>query len=259
MNLKGLLGQRYIKKALAFVVLVFLLSSCSVLRSNVYTGGYYPYRVLKSVPKGYTQTGIASWYGPKFHGRRTANGEIYNMYAHTAASKTLPFNTIVRVINLNNGRSTIVRINDRGPFVKNRIIDLSYAAAKDIGMIGTGTAPVKIIVLGSAPSVAMFKNSSVIRKPKVEQLDKITIDTNIDVSIGDFAIQVGSFRSLLNALKLKNKLSKSLSDVYIQKKVVNGAVFYRVLVGDFDTKEEAKRFAISSVASIVGSYCIVKK
>ncbi|WP_022670667.1 septal ring lytic transglycosylase RlpA family protein [Hippea alviniae] len=259
MRLKELLGLKYTIRAFIFFVFAFLLSSCSVLRSSVYTGGYYPYRVLKSVPKGYTQIGIASWYGPKFQGRRTANGEIYNMYAHTAASKTLPFNTIVKVINLNNGRSTIVRINDRGPFVKNRIIDLSYAAAKDIGMIGTGTAPVKVIVLGSAPSVTMFKNSATIKRPKVEQLDKITIDTNIDVNIGDFAVQVGSFRSLLNALRLKDRLSKSLSDVYIQRKIVNGIVFYRVLVGDFDTKEEAERFALNAVASIVGSYCIVKK
>jgi len=91
--------------------------------------------------------GIASWYGPNFHGRRTASGEIYNMYDYTAAHKTLPLGTYVRVINLENGKSVVVRINDRGPFVKNRIIDLSYAAAKKIDMIDKGTARVKLQII----------------------------------------------------------------------------------------------------------------
>ena len=88
---------------------------------------YYP---KKTVPIGWSEEGIASWYGPNFHGKYTSNGEIYNMYALTAAHKTLPMNTIVKVTNLNNGKSVIVRINDRGPFVKGRIIDLSYTAGK---------------------------------------------------------------------------------------------------------------------------------
>ncbi len=91
--------------------------------------------------------GIASWYGPGFHGRRTASGEIYNMYAYTAAHRTLPLGTYVRVINLENGKSVVVRINDRGPFKKGRIIDLSYAAAKKIGMLEKGTARVRLEIL----------------------------------------------------------------------------------------------------------------
>ncbi len=93
------------------------------------------------------QYGYASYYGPKFHGRRTASGEIFNMYAYTAAHRYLPFGTIVRVTNLENGKSVIVRINDRGPFKAGRIIDLSYAAAKKIGMIKKGVVKVKIEVL----------------------------------------------------------------------------------------------------------------
>ncbi len=95
----------------------------------------------------YDQVGIASWYGPGFHGKRTANGEIYDMYAMTAAHKTLPFNTIVRVVDLDTGRSVVVRINDRGPFVPGRIIDLSYAAAKELGILEKGLARVGLKVL----------------------------------------------------------------------------------------------------------------
>lgn len=95
-----------------------------------------------------TVTGTASWYGGKFHGRRTANGETYNMHAMTAAHRSLPFGTEVVVTNQNNGRSVVVRINDRGPFTGGRIIDLSRAAAGEIGMINSGTASVKVEVIG---------------------------------------------------------------------------------------------------------------
>lgn len=97
-------------------------------------------------PKGWTQKGLASWYGKEFHGRRTASGDIYDMYKYTAAHGTLPFGTLVRVTNLGNGRSVVVKINDRGPFIRKRIIDLSYAAAKKIGMIEQGVVQVEIMV-----------------------------------------------------------------------------------------------------------------
>ncbi len=96
---------------------------------------------------GFVQEGIASWYGPQFQGKRTASGEIFDMHKLTAAHRTLPLGTRVRVINLENGRSVIVRINDRGPFVKQRIIDLSYAAAKRLGFVHKGTAHVRLEVL----------------------------------------------------------------------------------------------------------------
>ncbi|MFQ6117975.1 MAG: septal ring lytic transglycosylase RlpA family protein [Candidatus Bipolaricaulia bacterium] len=95
----------------------------------------------------YYQVGIASWYGPGFHGNRTANGEIYDMYALTAAHKTLPFGTIVKVVDLDTGRSVVVRINDRGPFIKGRIIDLSYAAAQELGMVQKGLAKVGLKIV----------------------------------------------------------------------------------------------------------------
>jgi len=93
------------------------------------------------------QTGVASWYGPGFHGKKTANGEKFNKNRLTAAHKTLPFNTLVKVINTENGKSVTVRINDRGPYAKDRIIDLSEAAAKKIGITKTGTANVKLLLV----------------------------------------------------------------------------------------------------------------
>ena len=108
------------------------------------------YYVLKN-NQGYHERGIASWYGRKFHGRRTSNGEIYDMYAISAAHKTLPFGSVVLVRNMNNGRELKVRINDRGPFVRGRIIDLSYGAARKLDMIRDGIVPVRIRVVRDGP------------------------------------------------------------------------------------------------------------
>jgi len=117
--------------------------SGGVRGSKSYTVNGKTYYPLKSA-QGYRQEGIASWYGKKFHGRKTASGERYNMYAMTAAHKTLPLNTTVRVTSLRTGRAIHVRINDRGPFVGGRIIDLSYTAAKNLGIITTGTGRVRV-------------------------------------------------------------------------------------------------------------------
>jgi rare lipoprotein A len=103
---------------------------------------------------GETQSGVASWYGPGFHGRRTASGEIYDQFALTAAHRTLPHGTRVRVVNLSNAREVAVRINDRGPFVDDRVIDVSYAAARQLEMIGPGTVPVRIEILDPGAALA---------------------------------------------------------------------------------------------------------
>ena len=152
---------------------------------------------------GNVQKGLASWYGPDFHGKLTSNQEIYNMHALTAAHKTLPFGAYVRVTNLNNGKSVVVRINDRGPFVKGRIIDLSYAAAKKLGMDITGVAPVKVKVLKKySPKKSSQK----------------------------FSIQVGSFSSKKNAKILKKKLQKNYRNVYISKLRTRFNTYYRVRI-----------------------------
>jgi rare lipoprotein A len=162
---------------------------------------------------GYTEEGNASWYGNPFHGRRASNGEVYDMYKLTAAHRTLPFETMVRVTNLNNGKTTIVRITDRGPFVDNRIIDLSQAAAREIESIGPGIVPVRIEVLG-----------------------------NVDVTAGFFTVQVGAFRDRGNAERLRDRLSISYSPIFIQQYDSSDGAFYRVRVGKISGQQAAQDF-----------------
>lgn len=179
--------------------------------------------------RGFQERGIASWYGKKFHGRKTANGEIYNMYAITAAHKTLPLGTYVRVTNLNNGNTVDVRINDRGPFVRGRIIDLSYEAAKQIGMVVQGTAPVEIVALGSMKETVVAG--------KVQR----TIVPG-DYYAGDFTIQVGAFKQKENAVTLKNKLAQTYENTHIAvHESVNGT-FYRVRVAKCKKLDQAREY-----------------
>ena len=200
---------------------------------------YYP----TVVRVGEKFRGIASWYGRDFHGRRTSNGEIYNMYAHTAAHKTLPMNTMVRVTNLRNGRSTVVRINDRGPFVGSRIIDLSYAAAKDIGVVGPGTAPVEIEVLGFDSHIA--KKAAATRKTaaaaKASRPQKLP---RLEVVLDDFAVQIGSFRRYEGAriTRDKNAVVDGCYKAVIRKFYYEGAPIYRVWLTGFSSEQEARDF-----------------
>lgn len=173
------------------LILLLTLGACAQKSSSKRGGGTQAYTVkgktyypLKSA-HGFVEEGIASWYGPGFHGKKTANGEIFNQYAMTAAHKTLPLGTKVRVTHLDNGRSVLVRINDRGPFSKDRIIDLSRAAAMRLEITGNGTGKVRVQSLGGLAEV----------------------DTKGDIS-GDFYIQLGAFGQKENARKLIDVLSK---------------------------------------------------
>ncbi|WP_044418439.1 septal ring lytic transglycosylase RlpA family protein [Halarcobacter anaerophilus] len=189
---------------------------------------YYP--TLAKV--GDVQRGIASWYGPNFHAKRTSNGEIYNMYGMTAAHKTLPMNTMVRVDNLDNGKSTIVRINDRGPFVSGRIIDLSNKAAHEINMVGRGTANVKVTVLGFHAKIA---------KTKQEKAETATV--------GKYYVQVGAFRRLEGAKITKRKFEMILEDRYnvvIKEGIYLDEPINRVWVAGFRSQEEATDFKESN-------------
>lgn len=166
---------------------------------------------------GWTETGLASWYGHPYHGRPASNGEIYDMDQLTAAHRTLPFGSIVLVKNLDNGRSVTVRIIDRGPFVEGRIIDLSRAAARQIGMIGPGTALVRIQLLGYADEDAA-------RAPAL------------------FTIQAGAFADRRNAERLQQKLRKRFEPVDIAASA-SPPVLYRVYVGRFGEQAEAEAAA----------------
>lgn len=177
---------------------------------------------------GFVQFGKASWYGKPFHGRTTASGEIYDMHKKTAAHKVLPLHTLVKVVNLSNGKYTVVRINDRGPFIKGRAIDLSYAAAGEIDLIGPGVTDVKIIALGK--EVGEVKSKKVSR-PVVELTDLYQ---------GEFTIQVGAFQEKANAVKLADRL-RVIYDyvnvlVHLDEK---GHTFYRVHVSKSKTLTQA--------------------
>jgi len=147
------------------------------------------------------------------------------MYAMTAAHKTLPFGTMVEIRNLENNKTTIVRINDRGPFVRERIIDLSQAAARKIDMIGNGTAHVEIIALGTDDDV-------------IEGVNANSSDSHYFT--GDFTIQAGSFADKTNAQQHKLKLEGLFKDIYISPFEKNGITFYRVRVGRFTSLKQAK-------------------
>jgi rare lipoprotein A len=191
-----------------------------------------PYRVGKTWyqpvadARDFRQRGVASWYGRKFHGRRTSNGETYDMYAMTAAHKTLPFGTHVRVHNLSNDREAVVRINDRGPFVRGRIIDLSYTAAKKIGMVGPGTAKVEIVALGAVTSTRKAGS----KEPTY---------TPIDYYSGNFTIQIGAFKDRRNAANLRRKLGQTYKNAHITEFYDGHETWYRVRVGKTRTLNQA--------------------
>jgi rare lipoprotein A len=174
--------------------------------------------------KGFRQRGIASWYGKNFHGKKTSNGEIYDMYAMTAAHKTLPLGTYVRVQHLENKKELEVRINDRGPFVRGRIIDLSYTAAKKLGIVGPGTADVEIVALGTPAATDSGTGRTFVQG---------------DYYSGNFTFQVGAFANRDNAERLKRKLDEQYKNAHITLYDRGDKIFYRVRVGTFNTLEDA--------------------
>jgi rare lipoprotein A len=171
---------------------------------------------------GFVQQGLASWYGGKFHGRTTANGERFDMYRLTAAHKTLPFDTRVRVTNLQNGRDTLVRINDRGPFVRGRIIDLSYGAARGLGMVEDGVVPVRIEALG--------RGTGRVGQPVKPH----------NYEWGDFTVQVGAFIRPENALRLRSSLRPRYRHATLSVFYRGPQRFYRVQVGQYSRLGQAR-------------------
>ena len=181
--------------------------------------------------------GNASWYGPDFHGKLTSNGETYNMWDMTAAHKTLPMNTIVKVTNKRNGMSTVVRINDRGPFVATRIIDLSKAAANKINMIGHGTAPVKLEILG-------FERKGSTKIPTTKQLKK----SPQKKAIGGFALQIASFSKIEGALKTQEQYDGKDGYKTIIKDVENSqGRMFKVWLTGFHSETEARDYKANGI------------
>ncbi len=175
---------------------------------------------VRPVTVGYEEVGGASWYGEPYHGRPTTSGEVYDMHQLTAAHRTLPIGTWVMVTNLHNGRSVEVRINDRGPFKEGRVIDLSYAAARLLDVVGPGVVPVRL---------------------RVTRLPRSADGTPIGAT--RYTVQVGSFVNRAYALALKEELGRTFDGVFMASRVIGGETYYRVRVGTFASREQASRVA----------------
>ncbi|MEM7280188.1 MAG: septal ring lytic transglycosylase RlpA family protein [Pseudomonadota bacterium] len=184
------------------------------------------YYVLKTA-KGYNERGVASWYGKKFHGRQTSNGEIFDMYAMTAAHKTLPLPAYVEVTNLRNGKKAVLRVNDRGPFVDNRIIDLSYAAATKLGIVQDGTGLVEVRTID-----ASHPHEPLVATPKPKPVVAPSESANI-------YIQVGAFSEETNAIRLHNRIRRQgISKVVIAVDTADATAIHRVKVGPLKDVDE---------------------
>ena len=216
-------------------------------------GNRSPYSVLGKTytvlptEKGYSKTGIASWYGEKFHGHKTSNGEVFDMYQASAAHKSLPIPSFLRVTNLDNNRSLIVRVNDRGPFHGDRIIDLSYAAALKLGYADRGTARVQLdaIVVNEDGQAVTYSNS---RAGSPEQ------GAREEVS-GRRYLQVGAFSELRSAQRVFDQLRQLTRHPVFIRSVKNGSgnVLYRVRVGPLRDIQEIRELSQRVVAANLGS------
>lgn len=184
------------------------------------------YQVMPS-SKGFRQRGLASWYGNKFHGRHTSNGEIYSMYEMTAAHKTLPIPCYVKVTNLGNGRTVIVRVNDRGPFHGDRIIDLSYAAAKKLGYSDKGTANVEVSVIDPSN----YQDNAV-ASPQLASGPSMLTAARADINDqGSAYLQVGAFNNQLAASDLSQRLSDVTDYPVVVRQQSSPQLLFKVLVG----------------------------
>ena len=211
-----------------------------------------PYTVLGKdyVPattlRAYKERGIASWYGRKFHGQKTSNGETYDMYAMSAAHPTLPLPSYARVTNVATGKSVVVRVNDRGPFLHDRIIDLSYAAANRIGIAakGSGEVEVEAIIPGEGGTLAAAAPlppvavTTPLQAAEAPQAAPISID-----SAGGFAVQLGAFQNFNNAQAFLAHVQAQLATAQVEPRVRQANGLYRVYVGPFPDRDEARRVA----------------
>ncbi|MGH8799424.1 MAG: septal ring lytic transglycosylase RlpA family protein [Casimicrobiaceae bacterium] len=203
---------------------------------SVFGHDYVPATTLRA----YRERGLASWYGRKFHAQKTATGETYDMYAMTAAHPTLPLPSYARVTNLANGRSVVVRVNDRGPFHPGRIIDLSYAAAYRLGIAdkGSGEVEVESILPGAAPP-----QLAAALPPVAASETPPAIALPIGQEPGGYVAQLGAFANYANAQEFIGRLANQTGGLGVEPRVRQETGLYRVFVGPYSTREEASRAA----------------
>lgn len=245
-------GHIYIKRYVPLLILLltvfcFSLTACTTkshrgggVQSGPYKGpkGTKPYTIrgITYYPLasgvGFSEEGIASWYGKDFHGKKTANGEVYDMYGMTAAHKLLPFNTQVRVTNLNNGKSIVVRVNDRGPFVEKRVIDLTHTGASNLGMLGPGTTRVRVESVGAVAGLSEGDMK------------------------GTFYVQVGAFSSQANAKRLSSQIKNSgKGSRYYYADMVG---FWRVQVGPYSSLQQAENARAGLRSTYPGCFVVAQ-
>lgn len=245
------MGVLFNKRVMACVIASLILTGCASKGHRIKEipgGGAVPteeplsrsgnpktYKVLgknytlRDTTKGYSEVGVASWYGKDFHGKATSSGTPYNMHAYSAAHKTLPIPSYVNVTNLENGKSLILRVDDRGPFVKNRIIDLSFRAAKELGVLQNGTAKVRVTAI--PPHQSLTNKSAVYPSTHSKPLP------NNVLSGHNYYLQVGAFGDEQNAVNFKNSLQyHGLNDA----KIVPNKGLYRVIIGQYQNYNAAK-------------------
>ncbi len=198
----------------------------------------------------YKERGIASWYGRKFHGEKTSNGEIYDMYAMTAAHPTLPLPSYARVTNVATGKSVVLRVNDRGPFLHGRVIDLSYAAAWRIGIAqkGSGEVEVEAIIPGETVLVASaplppVESAPAAAPPAGQPPAEAGTPVPVAPSDGGFAVQLGAFSNYANAQNFVAHLANQLGPLGVEAKIRQVGGLFRVFVGPYAAREEARRAA----------------
>lgn len=241
------------KQLLTILLCTLFLVSCAAPDRRIYRSDHPDYRKIQkpyvingeryeplATHEGFVQSGIASWYGTDFHGRKTSTGELYDMYAMTAAHKTLPFGVHVKVMNQQNGREAVVRINDRGPFVNGRIIDLSYTAAKELGILQNGTSRVKIEALGYLDNLR--------GKP-------VFAPANYDR--GSFGIQVGSYSMIENAQKMGAEMKQRYGNSAIREVNVSGQRYYRVSAGKYPSLKQAEQVRENSADKLIAGGFVV--
>lgn len=225
MALNALDMRRALFSVTAVALALTLMASC---------GGPSGTRMSKGRSLGYK---VVSWYGPGFHGKRTASGEVYNMNADTCAHKSMPFGTRLKIVNPENGRSVVVTVNDRGPFVRGRDIDLSRAAAKKLRTLEKGTAKVKVYYLDRDMRYATYLKDGRVRGSSP------SVSSGRRTGAGIYTIQVASFKERDSALYMKNGLELMHKKVYIREKWIDGSRYYRVRVGKFRSEGSALKYA----------------
>ena len=204
------------------------------------------YYVMRSA-RGFVERGIASWYGPDFHGKRTSSGERYDMYQMTAAHKTLPIPCYVEVTNLQNGRRAVLKVNDRGPFKDNRVIDLSYVAARKLGIWqhGTGLVELRVIdpahpIVPSTPVPSVRVAAAAHWVPPVTAASANQTPPKAEATLL-FFLQVGAFFDRANAERLRDRVLEVVREVRVSPAESNGQAVYRVQVGPLTSIETSDR------------------